>query len=569
MTRMACTSTRRLGALGQHVASATEPSAPPTSVRAGPTPAPLSAEELQGFARDGFLVRQLTDVPPEFHTKLYADAKAMQQLERPWNLELTEIYDLFMKSGQLVGALTSILGPDFVQHPHRALHQGVAVLDPATGEVGGSEKRGGGRDQQFHKDGNHIAVRDHLPRWIMCMYYPAATTLEMGPTAVVRGSPYFTVDRGLSFPQAEDRLDAGLQPPPETPRALEAALKQWEGISGHREAAVLGPDAVDRRIDEGLAMLGGGGALEQRKLTVPAGSAVFIHFDIFHRGSRRMGAADGPWRPMFKLQFFRVSDPAPAAAAPPLVSVPSVVAEAGDDPTAVVWQTIHNWLFNGDRAPAGLAGADGRSAEQLRAALTGGADEVTRVAAAYALALRCNLGGGGDAAAAAAVLGGGLRGGRECVRRAAAYGLAQAGQAAVPVLLAALAAGLPPQAKVLALHALGQAAAEPGAAVADALAAAAAVALAELAAYAGPGGPPVATPATTRARIGRRSTAGRSRSTTTRTSAATRWRRSCRPPASSASGPPARARPASPSACFGSRPGSPRRRSRARGSRAT
>ena len=112
---------------------------------------------------------------------------------------------------------------------------------------------------------------------------------------------------------------------------------------------------------------------------------------------------------------------------------------------------------------------------------------MTRVAAAYALALRCNLGGGGDAAAAAAVLGGGLRGGRECVRRAAAYGLAQAGQAAVPVLLAALAAGLPSQAKVLALHALGQAAAEPGVAVADALAAAAAVALAELAAYAGPG----------------------------------------------------------------------------------
>ena len=237
---MACTSTRRLGALGQHVASATEPSAPPTSVRAGPTPAPLSAEELQGFARDGFLVRQLTDVPPEFHTKLYADTKAMQQLERPWNLELTEIYDLFMKSGQLVGALTSILGPDFVQHPHRALHQGVAVLDPATGEVGGSEKRGGGRDQQFHKDGNHIAVRDHLPRWIMCMYYPAATTLEMGPTAVVRGSPYFTVDRGLSFPQAEDRLDAGLQPPPETPRALEPALK-------HTSSGRASPGTARRR----------------------------------------------------------------------------------------------------------------------------------------------------------------------------------------------------------------------------------------------------------------------------------------------------------------------------------
>ena len=70
-----------------------------------------------------------------------------------------------------------------------------------------------------------------------------------------------------------------------------------------------------------------------------------------------------------------------------------------------------------------------------------GADEVARVAAAYSLA-RQSLAGGD---APAAVLGGGLQSEQECVRRASAYGLAQAGQAAVPVLLAALAAGLPPQ----------------------------------------------------------------------------------------------------------------------------
>ena len=34
-----------------------------------------------------------------------------------------------VSSGILVGALTSILGPDFVQHPHRALHQGETDQD--------------------------------------------------------------------------------------------------------------------------------------------------------------------------------------------------------------------------------------------------------------------------------------------------------------------------------------------------------------------------------------------------------------------------------------------------------
>lgn len=104
---MASPSTRRLEALGQHVATA---AAEPTTAAAGPPPPPplpspapaavaLSDDELQAFARDGFLVRQLTDVPAEFHSKLYADAKAMQQLHRPAFEELDEIYSLFQKSG--------------------------------------------------------------------------------------------------------------------------------------------------------------------------------------------------------------------------------------------------------------------------------------------------------------------------------------------------------------------------------------------------------------------------------------------------------------------------------------
>eukprot|EP01043_Picozoa_sp_COSAG02_P077770 COSAG02_NODE_17192_length_1022_cov_1.391116_1_plen_35_part_10 len=29
----------------------------------------------------------------------------------------------------------------------------------------------GGMDQNFHKDGHHIPMRHHRPRWIMGMYF--------------------------------------------------------------------------------------------------------------------------------------------------------------------------------------------------------------------------------------------------------------------------------------------------------------------------------------------------------------------------------------------------------------
>ena len=282
---------------------------------------PLSEEQLKSFCRDGYLVVPLTDLEPEFHGRLYDHVKEISQQNASetkggpavWT-DLGEVYEMYQRSGTLRGALEGIVGADFIQHPHRALHHGAAPVD----ENGAVVYEEGAGDQQFRecslalaagwrvvttsllladKDGNHVAVRDHLPRWVMCMYYPHATTLDMGPTAVVRGSPYFTVDRGESFPQSEDRLDPGLQPPPDTPEELTERLEQWSGISGR--GTKLPPDGVDARVAAGVEMLGEP-SLEQQKLTVPAGAAVFIHFDIFHRASRRIGdGAAAPWRPMF------------------------------------------------------------------------------------------------------------------------------------------------------------------------------------------------------------------------------------------------------------------------------
>ena len=75
------------------------------------------------------------------------------------------------------GALTSVVGPDYVMHPHRALHNNLPGSDA----------------QRIHKDsywGYLRRVRNHRCRWAMIMYVPQATPLERGPTGVIPGSQY-------------------------------------------------------------------------------------------------------------------------------------------------------------------------------------------------------------------------------------------------------------------------------------------------------------------------------------------------------------------------------------------
>ena len=76
------------------------------------------------------------------------------------------------------GALTSVLGPEYAMHAHRALHVS------------------GNGDQGFHKDTPEGGgpVKHMRPRWCMIMYYPAGATLEMGPTCILPGGQYFSTD---------------------------------------------------------------------------------------------------------------------------------------------------------------------------------------------------------------------------------------------------------------------------------------------------------------------------------------------------------------------------------------
>jgi hypothetical protein len=193
-----------------------------------------------------------------------------------------------------------------------------------------------GGDQDWHKDGHHIPIRHHFPRWIICFYFPMETTLGMGPTAVIPGSAYFTTDR-------QDATGAEVVATDEHPN----------GWSDDRLERVLENPTFDLRDDDLSARdtrlnaaisQGLGDSFEERKLLVPAGTLAVLHFDLFHRGTRRIPGHD--IRTMFKLQFFRTA--APAAGAPSWNHDRELTDTEGfrDGTPAqqAVWKSVWRWM---------------------------------------------------------------------------------------------------------------------------------------------------------------------------------------------------------------------------------
>ncbi len=139
----------------------------------------LNDKEMEDFIKNGYVTLQ-SDLPASFHSNIYK--KVEEMFEKHGNLgnnilplvpDIQKIFDQPI----VHGAMTSILGPNYVMHPHRYCH----LNHP------GSEGQG------FHKDSyeGDEQVRHPHCRWTMAFYYPQDTTLDMGPTAVLPGTQYY------------------------------------------------------------------------------------------------------------------------------------------------------------------------------------------------------------------------------------------------------------------------------------------------------------------------------------------------------------------------------------------
>ena len=248
----------------------------------------LDDEQMTQYLRDGYVVFSPSELDEGFHDALYSaacevhdearaiggDSNHLQVIGDNLRARIPALED-FLYADTVQGALTSVLGADFVLHPHHFVHEAST------------------NDQSFHQDGNlpwndRAHYRSHRPNWAMLFYYPQAVTLEAGPTEVLPGTQYWTTD----FEKDDGTWHRG--------DAVDKTLRPGELSTDDLAAR-------DRRLDAVVDLLGIDG-LRRHRIEVPAGGAVLAHYDLMHRGSRASAEFDGR-RFMYKFYYFRTRDP--------------------------------------------------------------------------------------------------------------------------------------------------------------------------------------------------------------------------------------------------------------------
>ncbi|WP_020618366.1 HEAT repeat domain-containing protein [Paenibacillus daejeonensis] len=135
----------------------------------------LTDEQMRAFIANGFLILR-TNFSEAFHANLVEQLNEVYATEgNPGNNLLPRIRDLqrVFDHPVVTGALTSVLGPNYMMHAHR------------YGHCNASDKPGG-----WHKDSywGYDRMRNHHPWWAMVMYFPQDTPVELGPTGILPGT---------------------------------------------------------------------------------------------------------------------------------------------------------------------------------------------------------------------------------------------------------------------------------------------------------------------------------------------------------------------------------------------
>ena len=290
---------RRLAAIDSHLAprpartlAASGETRRADASRGASPPLLLDDAAMRQFLVDGFVLVQ-PDLPAEWHAATTARAAEIiaaqpadeaQQRRRSavsptgaavnqaalW-AALTPELTRVTECGAVRGALTSILGNDYFCGGGGHMHEAAQL------------------DQYYHRDGSVRGVREHAARGVILMYYPAGCTLEMGSTAIVRGSQYLTVDRDR-WPQSEDRLDVGEAPPQGTDD--DTARAHWQKLDAEAARAPRITDAAarDAAMAAPIERLGLAAAQAQLKVVVPPGGFLIMNRECHHRGTRPANA---------------------------------------------------------------------------------------------------------------------------------------------------------------------------------------------------------------------------------------------------------------------------------------
>ena len=302
----------------------------------------------------------------------------------------------------------------------------------------------GSHDQHWHKDDNGPynmrKQRHHQAIQLEMLYYPQEVKADMGPTATVPYSQYWTFNHEENHDNfaGADHLDFDFQ------------------INGMERIPISGPrskyaveDIVNQTTDHDIrmrdAVLNLQWPLCQTYEVGPlkAGSVVLYSHNLLHRRNHRTDdwrTWDANPRFMWRFWLYRTTEPdlderscSVELRLPRCDELTGQHLDRVGEDVLSLWRYQYNWSRTGDGAPIqGNVDADDLSRLSERLQLKGDTNEPIRVGAAYRLAEHP------ERAQALNVLDEGLHSERENVRRAALYGLIAIGEDATPTFLEAL-----------------------------------------------------------------------------------------------------------------------------------
>jgi hypothetical protein len=388
---------------------------------------------LQDFVSRGLIVLspESLGVPADIHRTIFEkEQTAFKSGNRVSAAGIPEILEVLNSKG-LVSACNQLLGENWAIVPFT---HNTPFLSGAS-------------DQHWHKDDNGPfngrKQRHHQAVQIEMLYYPQLVSQDMGPTATIPYSHYWTFNHEENHDNfaGADHLDFAYQ--------LDGMER--EPVSGPR-SSYSREDIVNRRTKHDIRMrdavtnLGWPLVKPFEAAPLSAGSIVLYSHNLFHRGNHRRDEFEN-WKqhPRFMWRFwlYRTTEPGVTSSQDwqqdgtdtltntNLSQIPEDVSE--------IWRYHYQWIQTG-QSPAPRTSALNLSADQrqqeaealyLQLLDKGESAEPARLGAAYKLASI------GDTDLANQVLAKALYHERESVRRAAGYGLAAVGPGATSVLVEA------------------------------------------------------------------------------------------------------------------------------------
>ena len=139
-------------------------------------------EQMRQFIADGYVIFK-PNVPDNLHETIRQKLQFMVDEEFNYGnnvLPRVPEMDRILNSPEVRGALISVLGPGYIEHPHRFCHY---ITSDATQRT---------LAQNCHQD-SYTPLgrpRQHYPRFARIMYYPQDSPVEIGPTHAIPGTHY-------------------------------------------------------------------------------------------------------------------------------------------------------------------------------------------------------------------------------------------------------------------------------------------------------------------------------------------------------------------------------------------